>query len=368
MAVQLIHFAGTLQALLLAFYFWSNIRVRGNLFYGGFLFVLAWIITIGYLYDSKLILELPLLARTGFPLTALAGPLFYLGVRGQITERFRDELFSRSDWLLFLVPGGISLYLLPFYLSSPESKLSFLREDMVKLHLDCTIINFIAIACILFCTLLTLILLWRVGRLKLNYSPAQRSELLRQTVYTGLLVPILAYWSALSLLDPDSLNSGRVSALAALIIFLISLDRIYYNRSDAGKWEIPAPLYNKALLSLQQIDEITRRFDLLMAQERLYIDPELRLDDLTERLGVTRNHLSQAINRKYNRRLPDILNEYRVQEAIRLLSDPAYREYTILRIALESGFNSKSTFNAGFKRVTGKSPSDYKSLLQKGNG
>ena len=59
-----------------------------------------------------------------------------------------------------------------------------------------------------------------------------------------------------------------------------------------------------------------------------------------------------------------LINEYRVQEVIRRMNDKQYQMYTLLAIALDAGFNSKSAFNRIFKQITGKTPSEYKLEMQ----
>ena len=68
--------------------------------------------------------------------------------------------------------------------------------------------------------------------------------------------------------------------------------------------------------------------------------------------------LSRVINSGFGQNFNDYVNEYRVREAERRLRDPRFRHYTLLAVALESGFNSKSTFNRVFKKLRGATPSE----------
>ncbi|HEY4197306.1 MAG TPA: ABC transporter permease, partial [Mucilaginibacter sp.] len=94
-------------------------------------------------------------------------------------------------------------------------------------------------------------------------------------------------------------------------------------------------------------------------------DPELTLSSLAEKLGLTPHELSRIINQTFKKSFSDFINEYRVTEMVRKMHDPAYDHLTLLGIAFESGFNSKTTFNRAFKQVTGKNPVDYKNELKK---
>ncbi len=94
-------------------------------------------------------------------------------------------------------------------------------------------------------------------------------------------------------------------------------------------------------------------------------DPDLSLNVLAEKLGLTPHELSRIINSALKKNFHDFISEYRVTEVARKMQDPAYDHITLLGIAYDSGFNSKSTFNRIFKEVTGKSPVEYKNALKK---
>ncbi|MCA9728931.1 MAG: helix-turn-helix transcriptional regulator [Candidatus Eisenbacteria bacterium] len=96
-----------------------------------------------------------------------------------------------------------------------------------------------------------------------------------------------------------------------------------------------------------------------MQRARPYLDPELGLSDLAESVGLSANHLSQLLNQELGMSYFDFINGYRVEEAKRMLVDPATRHLTILAIAFEAGFSSKGSFNRIFKERTGSTPSGY---------
>jgi len=98
---------------------------------------------------------------------------------------------------------------------------------------------------------------------------------------------------------------------------------------------------------------------------RYYQDPELSLVALAEKLELTTHELSRIINTVLKKSFNDFINEYRVAEVIKRMQDPSYDGITLLGIAYDSGFNSKSTFNLIFKKMTGKTPVEYKTDLRK---
>ncbi|HJP62005.1 MAG TPA: ABC transporter permease, partial [Mucilaginibacter sp.] len=96
-----------------------------------------------------------------------------------------------------------------------------------------------------------------------------------------------------------------------------------------------------------------------------YQDPELSLSSLAEKLGLTTHELSRILNTVLKKSFNDFINEYRVADVIRKIQDTNYDHITLLGIALDSGFNSQSTFTRIFKQMTGKSPIEYKNDLKK---
>ncbi|NNK88327.1 MAG: AraC family transcriptional regulator [Flavobacteriaceae bacterium] len=76
-------------------------------------------------------------------------------------------------------------------------------------------------------------------------------------------------------------------------------------------------------------------------------------------LKVSPHTLSQLLNNHLHKSFSEYINEFRLNEAKKRLLDPAYEEYTILAIAFESGFKSKSSFQRLFKKYTGYTPSSF---------
>lgn len=97
-----------------------------------------------------------------------------------------------------------------------------------------------------------------------------------------------------------------------------------------------------------------------------YQDPELSLSLLAEKLDLSPHELSRIINTALKKSFNDFISEYRVAEVIRKMQDPAYDHITLLGIAYDAGFNSRTTFHRIFKQLTGKSPAEYKSDQKKG--
>ena len=91
-----------------------------------------------------------------------------------------------------------------------------------------------------------------------------------------------------------------------------------------------------------------------------FLDPDLDLNNLAERLGVGAQTLSELLNSHGGVKFYDYVNRRRVAAAQRLLRDPAQAGATVLDVALQAGFSSKSTFNKYFKQEVGQTPTEYR--------
>jgi len=111
-------------------------------------------------------------------------------------------------------------------------------------------------------------------------------------------------------------------------------------------------------------DEHFKRVLQLMEVEKLYRDPALNMDILAQKSELSNGYLSQIINQKEGKNFYDFVNTYRVEEVKQHLVDTQYDHYSILGIGLEAGFQSKSTFNAVFKKMTGMTPTQYKKKVR----
>ena len=101
-----------------------------------------------------------------------------------------------------------------------------------------------------------------------------------------------------------------------------------------------------------------------METQKPYLTPQLTIDDLSEKLSIPSWHLSRVINTSFQQNFFNFINNYRIEEAKRLMREPTNKNMTILEILYEVGFNSKSTFNDVFKKQTGMTPSEFKKSNQ----
>jgi AraC-like DNA-binding protein len=112
---------------------------------------------------------------------------------------------------------------------------------------------------------------------------------------------------------------------------------------------------------LSQLEELARALHASMSENRWYRDPELTLNKLAGHIGVKPYLLTRALNTIMKTKFSDYVNELRVKEVRRMVNNPENDKYTLLSLALDSGFNSKSSFNRAVKKHLGIAPSELKS-------
>ncbi|MFH0758719.1 MAG: helix-turn-helix domain-containing protein [Bacteroidota bacterium] len=117
--------------------------------------------------------------------------------------------------------------------------------------------------------------------------------------------------------------------------------------------------YARSGLKKKDIERYKGIIGKYMIIEKPYLNRELTIYDLSAQLKIPRHFISEVINEHMGKNFYNLVNDYRVEEVKRRIVDPAYSKLTILAIAYDSGFNSKSSFNTIFKEKTGMTPSEY---------
>jgi AraC-type DNA-binding domain-containing proteins len=100
-----------------------------------------------------------------------------------------------------------------------------------------------------------------------------------------------------------------------------------------------------------------------MLTHKPYLDPDLNLVKLAELLGTSTHRLSYIINSGFNMNFFNFINKNRIEEAKLLLLNTKMDQYSILGIAFKAGFNSKTSFNTTFKKLTNQTPSEFKKVV-----
>ncbi len=118
--------------------------------------------------------------------------------------------------------------------------------------------------------------------------------------------------------------------------------------------------YEKSGLKEEDAEIFFQRIEDYMEEEKPYLDSDLTIVDLSEKLNIPKHYVTEIINKKNNTNFYMFVNYYRIEEAKKKLRDEEYKEHSIIRIAYDCGFNSKSTFNNVFKKKLGTAWHDSK--------
>lgn len=206
--------------------------------------------------------------------------------------------------------------------------------------------------------------LWRLRqyrrRLRDNYSSTERRELHWLTWLSAAFIALLLVW-----LPALAMGGAWDAALLAGRIAVLAFTGWFGMRQVAVFLPVPAvaedsPRYARSGMTAAAADEIGLRLRRRAASQRDFLERELTLAELAGRIGTTPNLLSQYLNDSLQQSFYDYINGLRVAEVQRLMCDPAHGSTALLDLSLAAGFNSRSTFNAAFKKTCGMAPSQWR--------
>ena len=123
--------------------------------------------------------------------------------------------------------------------------------------------------------------------------------------------------------------------------------------------EVSERKYQKPLFDKKLLEKYRKQLNRLIVREEPYLDPNLTLRDMAEMLEIPPNHLSQLLNEGFDKNFSEFVNSYRLETFKSKVVDPSQRHLTILALAYDSGFNSKTVFNTYFKKTMGITPRTY---------
>jgi AraC-like DNA-binding protein len=122
--------------------------------------------------------------------------------------------------------------------------------------------------------------------------------------------------------------------------------------------------YERSGLSEEKSAESLKKLQQLMENEKPFLNPNLTLNDLSSNLSISSHNLSEILNTQLNQNFFDFVNQYRINEVKKYLEDENKDHLTLLSIALDAGFNSKSGFNLVFKKFMNITPSEYRQRVR----
>ena len=133
-----------------------------------------------------------------------------------------------------------------------------------------------------------------------------------------------------------------------------------------GIWQKSIPVFiaageevNSPVLRVDDLKRYAQKLEKFMAEQQPYLDPELTIEKLSELTRIRKLSLSQTLNKGFDKNFFTFIKEYRIRHVEQILKNKAQGNSTIMDIAYDCGFNSKTAFNRAFKEVTGKTPTEY---------
>jgi YesN/AraC family two-component response regulator len=125
--------------------------------------------------------------------------------------------------------------------------------------------------------------------------------------------------------------------------------------------------YLKSGLTASFSEELKEQLIELFAVNKVYRDSSLNLETLSEKLNTTRHNTSQIINEHFDMNFFELINKFRIEEAIKLLLEDKNGNLNIIDIAYEVGYNNKVTFNKAFKKSTSLTPTQFIESFKNGS-
>ncbi len=330
------------------------------------LFFILWALNFldGHLLLNGFYLEYPALALWEDPLVLLYGPLIYFYVNTLLRQtppwKTRDFWHFLPCLFLYLVviavyhiqSSDLKLQILSDVLDMRQPKEVFFVTSLVMLH----IMGYFY---------------WSVRlskkhsqQLKELYADTNVNWLLRSLKFlmilvgTSFLVSILQFYGT-----PLLFQLGLLLLNFLVLVFIANTVFKAFDEPELFAYRL-WPERSQAAVDLELRKTLIQDLDHAMDTEQKYLDPELTLISLSNYLGQPPRLVSQAINQHYQQNFFEYINGYRIGAAQNLLSQGAGQKLTILEVLYQVGFNSKSSFNTQFKRITGFTPTQFKKLHQ----
>ena len=287
------------------------------------------------------------------------GALVYWYVKRLLYRQTSDTSLS----LLHFLPAAFHILFSIWYILLPKENLQAFYESgiMYGVHLFFEIFGIVLLG----------FYLWKSFHLYKTYTktlkecvstlqPARRFV----AVFLWVLVVVWFFWvlSCFNSIVPFTrhplLRYNAIWIVLSVFIYIIG----YYSLRQPEIFRMvqePLPQVAKDRLSPEAIRQLQKRLHYFMEEEALYLNPELTLQELSEKLNTTTNNLSWLLNNVYKTSFYEYINGLRVEKFIEKVHAGEHHDLTLLALAIDVGFNSKSTFNRAFKIKTGVTPSQY---------
>jgi len=156
----------------------------------------------------------------------------------------------------------------------------------------------------------------------------------------------------------------NISLIFILLILGILIGRLIFKTLEQRSPMLPVleKKYSGSDLKDVEGSEIESKIIDVLHTNELYLNPELSLEHLSEKIGISKRRTSQVINERMGKSFFDLINTYRIEKAKKIFKENRDSKLTVLEVLYEVGFNSKSSFNTQFKNKTGLTPSEFQRL------
>lgn len=335
------------------------------------LILIIWLIYLGFyvgiygLYSHELFTQFHLLSISLLSCLMLFGPFLYLYLSALVIERKHMRAMDLVHLLPFL---AFNLYILSASFSPSLSE---------KLQIEKITAEFHPPFLFLFFLILTALsgTIYFLGTIRLfkkldihifnhysNYKDVDLGWIRKLVLIFGIvwtaLISVTIIHHVFHLFSMVFCTDGLFLSLSAFILLIgfFGLQQKLDYQEEASL----QPKYAGSKLDQSEASLMAKKLQKHMLESQTYLNPDLTLAQLAQESGLSSHLLSQIINEQLQLNFFDFVNGYRVEAFRQRLHDPAYKSYSLLGIALDCGFNSKSAFNRIFKKETGLTPSQFK--------
>ncbi len=372
--VGIVLIVGAIQGFALSFLIFQKGR---SLFANRFLYSLMIVFSVTlvslWLSDLGYYITYPKLMFTFEGIQLAIFPLYFLYSK-YLTRNEKD--FNKKDWIHFLPFIFYKTFLIPFYLMNPKEISDFLNSTLFANHpLQYIIFNWVLIIQGLIYLMLVIKRAKKRDEFIDNHFSSSynvKLDWLRNASYLGILTTLVFLVENILLFINNSLSETFGLSSVAAGIYIYAIGYLGFSRSgvftelvdiesqELGKEETTNYKYEKSGLSKEKADEFYQKLIQLMEEKKIFTQIKLTLGELAEMIPISSHNLSEVINTKTGMNFFDFVNRYRIEEVKKNIVNPENSNITILAIAMDAGFNSKSSFNTLFKRNEGVTPSKYR--------
>jgi AraC-like DNA-binding protein len=323
--------------------------------------------------------DFPHFAGIPYAFPFLYGPIFYLYAK-LISKN--SNYFNPKYYLHFIPFFLVVVYGIIFvYLKSSEFKFALIRNELAEPLPGLQMISFFKPVHGIIYVLITIqVVRFYDKKIKNSYSNIERINLnwlLHLTIGLSIVWGIVVLTYIVRAFSTKDINMDQFIYMAASIL-IYSIGYLSLRQPQIFQpaiKELNAPpihdsniktevaSYQKSGLSDTEAQNHLKNLLKVMATDKLYLNSDLTLRELAEKLSMSPHNLSEILNTRLNQNFYDFINHYRVEEVKRRLADNESEKYSLIAVAFDSGFNSKSSFNTIFKKQTGSTPSQYRKQM-----